>query len=136
MKRDYCKSVMVVIAAFVVLQLFAEYSNAQRNRGRSGGGWKFVAEKYDANNDGSVSLAEYTRGEDAFKTLDINGDGVLDQADWSSRSRSRGGNGEAPVAGQKAPNFSLSEIRDSSKTVTLSDFAGKKPVALLFGSCT
>ena len=42
---------------------------------------------------------------------------------------------EAPRAGDVAPDFTLYDIqgRDS---VTLSDFRGEKPVALVFGSFT
>ena len=44
-------------------------------------------------------------------------------------------NAKAPKAGDMAPDFTLNDIggRDS---VTLSDFRGKKPVALIFGSFT
>ena len=44
-------------------------------------------------------------------------------------------NRHAPKAGDMAPDFTLS---DSSgiKSITLSDFRGEKPVALVFGSFT
>jgi len=71
----------------------------------------------------------------AFKALDANSDGVLDERDWKGQSR-RKTSGSAPHQGDVAPEFSLTEIKDAESTVTLSDFAGKKPVALLFGSCT
>jgi hypothetical protein len=41
----------------------------------------------------------------------------------------------APKAGDVAPDFSLSDVTGKT-TVCLSDFRGKKPVALVFGSYT
>lgn len=41
----------------------------------------------------------------------------------------------APKAGDLAPDFTLSDI-SGTESVTLSDFQGKKPVALIFGSFT
>ena len=132
------KSWPIFVAAAVIfaIHLPVDEAAAQRRGGRGGSGWEFVAKKYDADKDGKVSAEEYTRGEEGFKSLDKNGDGMLDKSDWEGGGRRRGGSGEAPVAGDAAPDFSLTEIRDKSKTVTLSDFSGKKPVALIFGSCT
>ena len=42
---------------------------------------------------------------------------------------------QAPKAGDLAPDFTLSDI-SGTQSVTLSDFRGKKPVALVFGSYT
>ncbi len=41
----------------------------------------------------------------------------------------------APKAGDLAPDFTLTDSR-GIESVTLSDFRGKKPVALVFGSFT
>ena len=41
----------------------------------------------------------------------------------------------APRAGEMAPDFTLYDI-EGQNSVTLSDFRGKKPVALVFGSFT
>jgi hypothetical protein len=41
----------------------------------------------------------------------------------------------APRAGDLAPDFTLSDV-SGTRSVTLSDFRGKKPVALVFGSFT
>ena len=129
-----------IFAVAVICALFcmSDFANAQRGRGRRGGdgGWKFVAGKYDANKDGKVSVEEYTRGKDAFASLDKNKDGVINADDWSVRDNRGRGNSEAPSEGDTAPDFTLTEIANARSTVTLSEFAGKKPVALLFGSCT
>jgi len=42
---------------------------------------------------------------------------------------------KAPRAGEIAPDFTLNDI-EGKESVTLSDFRGKKPVALVFGSFT
>jgi peroxiredoxin len=42
---------------------------------------------------------------------------------------------KAPKAGDLAPDFTLFDILGTD-SVTLSDFRGKKPVALVFGSYT
>ena len=42
---------------------------------------------------------------------------------------------KAPKAGDMAPDFTLFDI-SGKNSVTLSDFRGKKPVALVFGSFT
>lgn len=139
MNHRFCLSFLSFATTFAVFCcVFPNSIEAQQRRGRGsgGGGWQFVAGKYDANKDGKVTAEEYTRGKKAFSSLDANSDGILDDKDWSSLTRSRGGSGTAPAVGDVAPNFSLTQIRDADKTVTLSDFAGKKPVALVFGSCT
>jgi peroxiredoxin len=41
----------------------------------------------------------------------------------------------APKAGDLAPDFTLSNVSGTT-SVTLSDFRGKKPVVLVFGSYT
>jgi len=42
---------------------------------------------------------------------------------------------KAPKAGDLAPDFTLSDV-SGTKSVTLSDFRGQKPVVLVFGSYT
>ena len=42
---------------------------------------------------------------------------------------------QAPKAGDPAPDFTLSDI-SGTESVTLSDYRGKNPVALVFGSYT
>lgn len=41
----------------------------------------------------------------------------------------------APKAGDPAPDFRLFDV-SGARAITLSDFRGKKPVALVFGSFT
>jgi hypothetical protein len=49
--------------------------------------------------------------------------------------RQMGLNQLAPKIGDLAPDFTLSDI-SGTESVTLSDFRGTKPVALVFGSYT
>ena len=132
-----CWSVFLVVAVWFAFHFPLDEVSAQRNsRGRRGSGWDFVAKKYDADENGSVTAQEYTRGAEGFKSLDHNGDGLLDRSDWETISHRHGRDGKGPEVGDVAPDFALSEIRDKNQTVTLSKFAGKQPVALIFGSCT
>lgn len=122
-------------------------SLASSRGGRNRGGeatWKFLQQKYDGDNDGKITAAEYTRDKATFVRLDKDKDGVLSQKDWAvpRERRARGGNrsrdakDSAPEAGDSAPDFTLTYVDDAKKTATLSDFFGKRPVALVFGSCT
>jgi len=43
---------------------------------------------------------------------------------------------EGPKVGAEAPDFKLKTLADAKKEVKLSDFKGKKPVVLIFGSYT
>ncbi len=43
---------------------------------------------------------------------------------------------EGPKVGRLAPDFSLPRHDDDAKTITLSQYRGKKPVVLIFGSFT
>ena len=142
MKRSF-----VIVPLVTVCGLWlASQADAQRPQRRGGGGksadvFKFLAEKYDADDDGKITAEEYDRSEENFTRFDTNKDGVLTAADWSSRSgrsrpkRSRE-NSDAPAVGEQAPDFKLTEVVDETKEVQLSSFAGDKPVALIFGSCT
>lgn len=44
-------------------------------------------------------------------------------------------NRQAPKAGDMAPDFTLFDV-SGANSITLSDFRGQKPVALVFGSYT
>ncbi len=133
--RHTWTSALLGLVAFSA-PIIAVENQAFCQRGSRSGGWDFVAKKYDANNDGKVTVKEYTRGADAFKALDKNSDGSITQDDWSGARRGQRDRGTAPQVGQIAPDFNLSHVSDANKQATLSSFAGKKPVALIFGSCT
>ncbi len=66
---------------------------------------------------------------------------LFDDAKFIAKYRSKlmkrqmGLNKLAPKAGDLAPDFTLSDV-SGTESVTLSDFRGKKPVALVFGSYT
>jgi hypothetical protein len=178
--------------------------------------WKWLAKRFDANNDGKIERGEFPGPEALFRRLDRDHDGVLTPADfdWSNRSplvqqarpagylfsmldansngrisreewdaffarasRGRGyltvddlreaflpprpakKNGKArqgptpamlvkgllsgelgsffegPRVGQQAPDFTLRTF-DGKRRISLSEYRGKKPVVLVFGSFT
>lgn len=113
-------------------------SQADVGRGQSSKVWDFLAEKYDQNGDGQLSPDEYDRGADAFARLDRNGDGVLTEVDWQVAGAFPKYTFPhiAPKKGDPAPDFALIYIKAPKKVARLSSFVGKKPVALIFGSCT
>ncbi|MHC4079471.1 MAG: EF-hand domain-containing protein [Planctomycetota bacterium] len=98
----------------------------------------------DGNGDGSVQITEFGA---TFKRLDADSSKELAGAemggDSRGRSGGRGGRGAAgvPQPGQPAPDFDL-PLADQPAgakeevTIQLSSLAGKKPVALIFGSYT
>ena len=59
--------------------------------------WDYLAEKYDADEDGEITPEEYGRDETHFKRLDVDSDGVISKAEIDERDRSsraeRGGRG-------------------------------------------
>ena len=114
-----------------------DHKRQQEGRDRA---WRFLADKYDTDKDGRLTKDEYDRGEETFERLDRNKDGVLTADDWKgARGRRRPGSatrGEAPTVGKRAPDFELAYVKEPDRTVRLSSFVGKQPVALIFGSCT
>ena len=77
-----------------------------------------------------------------FKAQDSNSDGVWDLSGFSGSPRGGargGGRGSRPVTGPEqgtlAPDFTLTTLQGDEQ-VSLSEFRGKKPVALIFGSYT
>jgi len=93
----------------------------------------------DLDNDGKLSGGEYMR---FFADADQNKDGFLTQEEMmelvSKRWQEMFGQSQetdGPNVGQEAPDFTLRTL-DGEGTVTLSQFRGKKPVVLVFGSYT
>ncbi|MEM7166129.1 MAG: hypothetical protein AAF581_11730 [Planctomycetota bacterium] len=101
--------------------------------------------RLDRDNDGQSTVAEL---QTLHESVDRDGDGDLSAAEVGSgrrrgfrggapSGRNRGGGAPAPPqAGDSAPDFTLPYATDIEKTVTLSSYAGKRPVALIFGSYT
>ena len=100
----------------------------------------YLVATYDADGDGRVTGAEYTRNAEQFAKWDADADGALTAEDFASAPGRVPGDPRpkrAPLAleGRRAPDFTLSSP-DGGETVTLSSFAGDRPVALIFGSYT
>lgn len=86
----------------------------------------------DWDGDGALALTEV---KSFFERHDRDGDGLLGQMERSLPGRPPRV-GAIPVAKrEKAPDFTLARLRGEG-TVTLSSFAGNRPVALVFGSFT
>ena len=117
--------------------------------------WHFLQERYDADHDGRVERAEYTRSPQAFERLDADGDGSVSAADFDpawdgvpriARADGQEGHGRwigfddfvhgegGPEVGDPAPSFRLATTGGGE--IELASFQGKKPVALVFGSFT
>ncbi len=67
--------------------------------------WEYLAEKYDADEDGEITPEEYGRDETHFKRLDVDSDGVIAKAEIEERDRasrdSRGGRGGGRSGGAR-----------------------------------
>ena len=107
----------------------------------------------DKDKDGKIQLPEVARifGQlDADKSSDLKGDeisGTRGRGNRGGRNRGGGNRGNRPLeagvprVGEAAPDFDLPLVDQvkgakSEATIKLSSFAGKKPVALIFGSYT
>jgi len=99
----------------------------------------YLLSRHDADCDGVITRGEYDRGDVAFGRLDRDEDGRISAADWEvGGGGGRGSIGRrprAPEEGVAAPDFTLAPP-DGGEPVTLSDFVGTRPVALIFGSYT
>lgn len=120
--------------------------------------WAYLLKKYDANKDGVLTRKEYTRDDEHWKNLDVDGSGKVDKAEFTKRGWNiQKEKLKTPKKGAKAPDFKLAalppkpakppkppkkdgkeqETKDAKpEVVQLSSFQGKKPVALIFGSYT
>ena len=88
----------------------------------------------DLDNDHKISKEEYTS---FFVEADQDKDGFVTEKEIMVIMKKLGQNQEAGSIelGQKASDFTLKSL-DGKKTIKLSDYKGKKPVVLVFGSYT
>lgn len=102
--------------------------------------WRFLRATYDADGDGGIERGEYGRSPRHFAQLDADGDGRVTAADFDPAFDGvprvadfvygEGG----PEEGDVAPPFALEST--AGERIALADFAGEKPVVLVFGSFT
>jgi Ca2+-binding EF-hand superfamily protein len=110
-----------------------------RRRGRQGRGAQTrrrmrFASFLDTDGDGATKVTEVTA---LFAKLDTDKNDVLAGDELAPQpGRGRPSEADLPKVGKVAPDFTLPFIGQKDKTVTLSSHAGKKPVALIFGSYT
>lgn len=102
----------------------------------------------DADRDGNLSKEELQNGVRLLEKFDKNKDGLIEPQELPSPGSRGGRPGEVntpPARGERhedrlevgdpAPDFTLPEANGTAQ-VTLSSFHGKKPVVLVFASCT
>lgn len=87
----------------------------------------------DADGDGRVEVTGNTAGQGRPENPGADRRGGNDR-EQEPRRPQRGG--AAPLVGDIAPDFVLPLASDAEQNIQLSQFAGKKPVALIFGSYT
>jgi EF hand domain-containing protein len=103
--------------------------------------WQFLAARYDADRDGRITAAEYTRSARGFRQLDADGDGAVTPHDFDERFDGVPRQDEefvygegGPEVGEPAPGFTLPTT--DGVELALESFRGHKPVVLVFGSFT
>jgi len=144
-----------LLATLTLVAACASSRTVSRSPGEDAPAWHFLRARYDADEDGHIERAEYTRSADAFRRLDADGDGAVSAADFDPRwdgvprieatadRRAQGRwiafedfvHGEGgPEVGDLAPLFRL--VATSGEELELAAFRDQKPVALVFGSFT
>jgi hypothetical protein len=126
----------------LVASAFAQPADRSQRGPARGSNFVEQIKSMDRNGDGEITRREAS-GPAArmFSRLDTNADGVIDEAEITAMAarvgRGRAGmtDGGGAVVGITAPDFTLQSV-DGKREVTLSSFANKKPVALIFGSYT
>lgn len=89
----------------------------------------------DTNNDKQIAQSEYMK---LFVDADLDKSRSVtrkEMMEFLSKRRQLEQEADGPDVGQEAPDFTLGTL-DGKGTITLSDFRGKKPVVLVFGSYT
>jgi hypothetical protein len=134
----------LALAAVSLAVVAARPLAAQERRPTEADALQKLLQQYDADHDGRITRAEYPRGDEAFKNLDRDKNGVLDAADFALPPTrpardglpAAGKDAKTPKVGDEAPDFELPMLGMKGKTVKLSSLRGDRPVALLFGSYT
>jgi hypothetical protein len=144
-----------VLASLALASACAGSPPLERSPGEDAPAWHFLRARYDADHDGRIERAEYTRSPQAFERLDADGDGRVSAADFDpdwdgvpriAKAADQEGHGRwigfedfvhgegGPEIGDPAPPFRLRTT--GGEEVELASFRGEKPVALVFGSYT
>ncbi len=132
----------IFLIALLMVACGATILNAQRLDVRT----MPIMRVLDANRDGEISAEEIKNAAEALKSLDRNDDGRLTMDELrpdfrqmrtpNRQRREREPSADtAPQVGDDAPPFRLKSLDGKSET-DITDFKGKKPVVLLFGSYT
>ena len=97
--------------------------------------WETIAGVVDGDGDGTLSAAELDAFYALLDTEEIDYRGWDEPRQGGGRSARAEDEPDGAREGERAPDFTLSSP-DGETTATLSDFAGVRPVALIFGSYT
>ena len=138
-------AIVALLAAWVAGPSLAQDAKKRPQGKRPGGDFLERIKSLDKNKDGKITKDEATGPfSRMFTRLDANRDDVIDEAEIKRAAerfgqRKPGGGqparGAGVAEGQAAPDFKLKSV-DGKREVTLSAFASRKPVALVFGSYT
>lgn len=93
---------------------------------------KLIMRMIDLNEDKWITMEEYNK---FFTNLDQNKDGFVNEKEITDFIKKKQEDESGPGVGEEAPDFELRTL-EGDKVVKLSDFRGKKPVVLVFGSYT
>jgi hypothetical protein len=93
---------------------------------------KLIMRMIDLNEDKWISIEEYNK---FFANLDQNKDGFVNEKEITDFMKKKQEDESGPPVGEEAPDFELRTL-EGDRVVKLSDFRGKKPVVLVFGSYT
>ena len=93
---------------------------------------KLIMRMIDLNEDKWISIEEHNK---FFANLDQNKDGFVNEKEITDFMKKRQEDESGPGVGEEAPDFELRTL-EGDGVVKLSDFRGKKPVVLVFGSYT
>lgn len=120
-----------------VLERGARGGRPERTQPRGGDLGARRLQMFDRDGDEQIEITDLKA---IFAEVDGDGSGVIEAGEMRMR-RGGGGRGSAsgdsvPQPGSIAPDFELPYAKNEDTTVRLSSFAGKRPVALVFGSYT
>ena len=93
---------------------------------------RLIMRLIDLNEDKWISIEEYNK---FFANLDQNKDGFVNEKEITDFMKKKQEDESGPTVGEEAPDFELRTL-EGDRVVKLSDFRGKKPVVLIFGSYT
>jgi hypothetical protein len=107
---------MAAAGAAALLALAAAPQEDGSARKARADAWTFLLGKYDADKDGILTRAEYTRDDAHWRNLDVDGDGKVDREEFEGREwRIVRKPHPVPKKGAVAPDFELEALPPRAK---------------------